>query len=75
MQKENGRTKVVRTDPAVITHWRSTQKETKCANSNQKDLDQTFKQLVCPNGVDEKLYNKNLNYLDAVIQTDKDWKL
>ena len=75
VRSEKGREKTVRIDQAVATRWKSRHTETVCANSNQLDLDTTIKRLVAPHGDDEKLYNENVNNLNAVMFTEDDWEL
>ena len=74
VRDKNGMEKTVHIDSAVVTRWKSrhTETKTKCANSNQLDLDTTIRRLVCPTGVDKTLCDKNIDDLDSVLITDDD---
>ena len=75
VQQEKGRVKCHRVDPAVLTRWNSTHKETKGANCNQQDLDSAIQRMVSPHGVDAAKYKEHIKNLDDILPTEFDWTL
>ena len=75
VQSEHGREKTPAIKFAVKTRWNSFYDETKCANSNQLDLDIALQRMISRNGADHDLFIEYENNLGAVIPQENDWEM